>query len=67
MKWRCLDKLDRGMRVVVVRHCYGVNELTISFIKKLKVAITSWNASISGVSSCDCFLKMMAVALWFMA
>ena len=33
------DKLDRGMRVVVVRHCYGVNESTVSFIKEMKVSI----------------------------
>jgi len=59
--------LDRAMRVVVVGHCYGVNELTVSFVKKMKVTIVSWSASISGVSSCDCFLKMMARALWCMA
>jgi hypothetical protein len=67
MNWRCLDNLDRGMRVVVVRHCYVVNESTVSFIKKMKVTIASWSAGISGVSSCDRFLKMMAGALWFMA
>jgi hypothetical protein len=61
-----LDKLDRGMRVVVIRHCYGVSESTISFIEKMKLTIVSWSESISGVSSCDCFLKMMARALWCM-
>jgi hypothetical protein len=50
------------MRVVVVRNCYGVNESTVSFIKKMTVTIVSWSARISGVSSCDCFLKMMARA-----
>ena len=59
-----LDKLDRGVTVVVFRHCYGVNELSVFFIKKMKLTGVSRSADISGVSSCDCFLKMVASALW---
>jgi hypothetical protein len=32
-----LGKLDRRMRVVLVRHCYGVHESTVSFVEKMKV------------------------------
>jgi hypothetical protein len=32
-----LDKVDRGMGIVVARHYFGINKLTFQLIKQIKI------------------------------
>jgi hypothetical protein len=55
-----LDKLDRRMRIAVVGRHYGVNRVTVHFIKKSqeKASVTS-RAKISLVSHHDPYLEKL--------
>lgn len=65
-----LGKVSRGVRIAVVRHHYGVKELTVNFIKKNVDSVSGRikanvppSAKISGISCCEHLPRKMEKAL----